>query len=135
MIPIEDQVKILYKLLKKRKFKISHKTIPSYENHKKFVYSNPYRKWFLIKFDESYLGNFYLTYQNIIGINLINYDDNAQLLSILKFIIEKYKPLKEIPSIRNSNFLINTSPSNLELNKKLKKMGYQVIQNTYLILK
>ena len=41
----------LYKLLKERDSKenISHKEMPSYKEHIKFVKSRPYQKWYIIE--------------------------------------------------------------------------------------
>ena len=47
----KSHIDLLFTLLKQRKTSnnISHSKIPSYEEHKKFIFSNPYRYWFIIK--------------------------------------------------------------------------------------
>src|SRR5580692_8542980 len=67
--------KFLYELLKEREpsQNISHREMPSYEEHIRFVDSYPYREWFVI-FDEwgnvemGPIGAIYLSKQNEIGI-------------------------------------------------------------------
>ena len=120
----------LYILLKKRLFKISHKEMPDYKSHFDFVTNNPYRKWTLIYEEENLLGSYYLTFDNFIGINLLSCDihDYKNLIEQI-LIIER--PLPEIRSIRNKNFLINTSPDNKDLINALKILKFKQIQTTY----
>lgn len=46
----EKDIRFLYQLLKLRKplENISHKNMPSYNEHTKFVKSKPYQKWYII---------------------------------------------------------------------------------------
>ena len=67
-----DHYKILYELLKNRKHSISHKEMPTYEEHEEFCKNNPYRLWFILFSGDSPIGTFYLTEDNRIGINLID---------------------------------------------------------------
>ena len=71
----KKHIDILFKLLSNRKFNISHKEMPSFSEHEKFVSSNPYRYWYLISNKKKYIGSFYIQYDNSIGINLdpLNY--------------------------------------------------------------
>ena len=73
----DNHIKILFELLIKRKFSISHKKMPSFIEHEKFVSSHPYRYWFLISSRKKYIGSFYIQYDNSIGINIdpLNYED------------------------------------------------------------
>lgn len=59
----------LYDLLKERKpwESISHKKVPHYDEHVKFVRSKPYRKWYIIDY-KGPVGAIYLTNKNEIGI-------------------------------------------------------------------
>ena len=43
-----EQIKSLYELLARRTHNISHKEMPTFEQHCDFVKSDPYRVWFLI---------------------------------------------------------------------------------------
>ena len=51
-----ESVKFLYDLLKEKEFSISHKDLPTFEDHKNFVLNHPYHKWFLIIFDNKKVG-------------------------------------------------------------------------------
>ena len=56
----------LYKLLKKRDLKanLSHKKMPSYKQHIKFIKSKPYQKWYIIEKNRKKLGTIYFSKQN-----------------------------------------------------------------------
>ena len=56
----------LYNLLKERKPRanISHKRMPSYSQHIKFVNSHPYTKWYIIFQKNKKIGSIYLTEMN-----------------------------------------------------------------------
>jgi len=62
--------KFLYDLLSERKQfeNISHKKLPSYNNHVKFIKSKPYSKWLLIECKEKIIGSVYLSKNNEIAI-------------------------------------------------------------------
>ena len=63
----------LYELLKSRdpKTNISHKSMPSFKEHVKFVKSKPYNSWYIVIFEKSKLGSVYLSKQNEIGIFIL----------------------------------------------------------------
>lgn len=73
--PPETEV-VLFSLLSERKpyQNISHKQMPTFEAHKHFVRSKPYKDWFLIIHSEMQdaLGSIYLTQNNEIGIFLFD---------------------------------------------------------------
>ena len=131
--PKKIYIKELYYILGKRKskHKISFKTMPSEEEHERFVRKNPYRVWFLIEKNKKYIGTLYLTKMNEVGIHLMR---NLEISKkIISFIISKYKPLKKIDSVRNECFIINISPEDIKLKKIFVDMGAKLIQNTYLL--
>ena len=80
----ELHIKLLYKLLKSRKFTISHEKLPDYDSHKKFVLKNSYRTWNIIKENNKILGTFYITLNNEVGINLINPNHEKYVFIIKK---------------------------------------------------
>ena len=131
----KPHIDLLFKLLKQRKIanNISHSKIPSYAEHKKFVFSNPYRYWFIIKDKNECKGTVFITINNEISIKLIQYKD-ILFIEILNIILKNIKSLKAIPSRRNSNFIFNVSPYNKEIIKVLKKMKCKKIQETYKII-
>ena len=127
-----SHVSILFKILKERKlsYNISHSKLPTFEKHKKFVKSIPYRYWFLIRKAKDNLGVAYITKNNEISIKLTK-DSNLIYKETLNFILKKFKPLRAIPSKRNSNFVINLSPEDKYYVRLLTKIGAKKIQETY----
>ena len=91
----ESHNKFLFDCLAKRKFNISHKNTPNFEEHCIFVREHPYRKWFLISYKSSLIGSIYVLYDNGIGLDLESF--NYYLIKdILKELSFKIKPLKAI---------------------------------------
>ena len=60
----------LYDLLKNRDpiANISHKKMPSYDEHVYFILSNPYTIWYTIEYEGEKTGSIYLSKQDEIGI-------------------------------------------------------------------
>jgi len=124
---------ILFDILNKRIFNISHKKKISFEEHIYFVNNHPYRKWFFISQGNKIIGTIYLTFENEIGINLIDKDHIAVKQS-LQLLFNMFKPLPPIPSIRNEKFLINISPRSNFIKNILKEIDAILIQETYLFV-
>lgn len=61
-----------FELLKERKphESISHKTMPTWEQHLRFVESAPYRAWFVLVQDQERVGCAYVSRANEIGIGI-----------------------------------------------------------------
>ena len=119
----------LYELLSERKshVNISHKKIPTYAKHVKFVMSKPYSKWYVIYHTTEKIGSVYLTKQDEIGIHFKEQNMNNKIRSkVLNMII------KENPRNR---YLININPRNTSLRNFLKNEGFELIQHTYEISK
>ncbi len=121
----EKDVQFLYNLLEERKpvTYISHKKMPTYEEHVNFVKSSPYSKWYIIEVDEERAGSIYLTKQNEIGIFL---NEGLQEKGIgsnaLNVLIGKNPDLR---------YLANINPENKKSIKFFKKLGFTLIQYTY----
>ena len=132
--PIPKHINFLYALLKFREQKesISHYKLPSLKNHKKFVLNSPYRYWFLIKEKEMLIGATYISKTNTLGLHLLNINHSV-VESVLLFILERIKPLKPIPSIRNELFTINLNNNSNSLANIIRKIGGLKIQETYIL--
>ena len=122
--------KLLYEFLRKRKFNISHKNLPTYQNHINFVENNPYRKWFLISLNFEIIGSIYILYDNGIGIDIpkTNYKIVGEILKIVFF---KIKPLKAVASIRTNNFHINVASKNNSMHKFIIDSGGVLKQHSF----
>tara|TARA_Y100001968_G_C19410192_1_gene745849 strand:+ start:708 stop:1130 length:423 start_codon:yes stop_codon:yes gene_type:complete len=128
----DSHINILFSLLNKRQYSISHSAPVSIDDHIQFVKNHPYRNWFLIYKENKAIGSCYLTYQNTLGINLVIDNVEFYKLSIEK-ITALLSPLEPIPSLRNKKFTVNISPNNISLEKALIELGSKKIQITYLL--
>ena len=121
----EIDYEFLYELLLQRKeiVNISHKKMPTYEEHVKFVKSEPYSKWYIIQIDDKKIGSIYLTKQNEIGIHILEeYEDDERYKNVIKEFIKKYP---------QDNFFLNISPRNELYINFVKDLGFHLIQHTY----
>lgn len=135
VIPSDSQTELLYQQLRSRTYNISHRELPSYENHKKFVAKHPYRAWFIIKSKDVVLGNVYIQYDNSIGLNCSHEINESQIKSILDVINIKINPLDPIPSVRSDKFFLNVATSNIDLQNKLKNIGLIESQRSFVFHK
>jgi len=132
----EENIKSLYKLFISRPnyHLISAKKQISFEKHKKFVKNNPYRYWFIIYVKNNLAGTIYFTKENTIGYFIKNkYLSNTQI--IFKSILKIIKPLPKKLSVRQDFFTINISHRNKKYKKIFKKIGFELIQETFLLKK
>lgn len=128
----DDKIELLYTFLKNRKKPISHQSMPSFEEHKAFVKSHPYRAWYLIKNESGFIGTIYILSNNCIGTHLEKGFEH-DLPELLQLIRKKHRPLKAIKSVRGGFFSINVSPDNADMIKILTASGAKHIQSTYSI--
>ena len=129
VVTVKD-IKILYDLLKKRKYTISHNTLPSFETHKKFVLSEPYQHWYIITENQNAIGTFYIQKNNSIGLNIIS-PSIGKVKKILDYINKHIEPNKSYPSKTPCYFYINVAPSNYILSNILEEIGCLEIQKSY----
>jgi len=126
LIPVDkSDIKFLYNQLKERdpKINISHKKMPTYTEHSKFVLSKPYSKWYIIIHKNKKIGNTYLTKTNEIGIFILK---SIKIKGIGKIVLEEI--IKNNP---RSRYLANVSPNNDKSSNFFKKNGFKLIQYTY----
>ena len=126
-----EHIILLFEHLKKKSFPISHKNLPSFDEHKEFVLTSPYRFWFLVKNNGQDLGNCFISYQNCIGLNVITNkkDDYAM---ILEKIFKEFSPLPAIKSIRTESFHVNSNPQNRLLKEALISFKMDLLEETYI---
>ena len=127
-----QKVSFLYNLLKRRSHKISHTTIPSFFEHRKFVRNHPYRAWFLIQRRNNYIGSIYVYKNNGIGISVESGKENC-IRPAIKNLLEKIKPLEAIKSVRHAEFGVYAAPTDKKLIAVLKGMGSYFAQVTFLL--
>ncbi len=119
----------LYSLLIERDplVNISHKKMPTYKNHLKFVMSKPYSKWYIIKSKNQSMGSIYLSKQNEIGIFIKKGMQGKGIGKISMQLLMKKNPRKR--------YLANVNPKNIKSIKFFKKNGFRLIQYTYELTK
>ncbi|MGQ0790780.1 MAG: N-acetyltransferase [Nitrosopumilaceae archaeon] len=119
----------LYELLQKRDImaNISHKKMPSYSQHIKFVSSNPYSYWYIILIDHEKVGSIYLTKLNEVGISIMKEKQIKNLeMMVLKILMKKH-PKKR--------YLANISARNKKQKGFFQSQGFKLIQYTYELTK
>ena len=121
----ETDYKFLYELLLQRKkiVNISHKKMPTYEEHVKFIESEPYSKWYIIQIDDKKIGSIYLTKENEIGIFV---KEDIQRRGIGSNALNELININ--PGLR---YLANINPKNEKSIEFFKKSGFKLIQYTY----
>ena len=132
IIPDDEQVDILYRLLTSRKHGISHTQTPSFAEHDAFVRNHPYRAWFLVRDAGACIGATYIHTDNSIGIHLDDKEMPDRLQQVLDEITKRFEPLPAVKSVRNGNFSINVAPTDKALMAALEKCGFAVVQLTYI---
>lgn len=127
----EEAIQILYELMGEREShqNISHKEMPTMDEHVQFVDSDPYKAWFLIEVPATELihevvGSIYLTHQNEIGIQLFKqYIGKGYGAEAVNMLMDAFE----------GPFLMNISPENSDSIRFFEGLGGRHIQNTYKI--
>ena len=121
----KSDYRFLYDLLMERnpRANISHKKMPTYNEHVSFVSAKPYSKWYVILYRVNKVGSIYLTSQNEIGIFIKKSFQNKQIGNIaLRKLIQK-NPKKR--------YLANVNPKNKKSIRFFKNNGFKLIQCTF----
>ena len=124
----EQDYEILYKLLKEKRNAISHRKMPTYEDHKNFVLNHPYRSWMIIYNENKVTGSIYIHHDNSIGLNLQTNLATSDIEAILNEVTSEYAPLEEKKSVIPNYFFLNVSPDEKDLIKSLNEIGYSIKQ-------
>ena len=120
-----SDIKFLFDLLKERDLRvnISHKKMPTYNEHTKFIKSKPYSKWYIILKSKQKIGSIYLSKNDEIGIFL---SKKFQGKNVGNFVLNEL--MKKNPRKR---FLANVNPKNKKSMEFFKKNGFKLIQYTF----
>jgi RimJ/RimL family protein N-acetyltransferase len=120
-----SDVKFLFDLLKERdpRVNISHRKMPTYSQHTKFIKSKPYSKWYIILKSKQKIGSIYLSKNDEIGIFLSKKFQGKNVgNSALNELIKK-NPRKR--------FLANVNPKNKKSISFFKNNNFKLIQYTF----
>ena len=74
VISDEKQILKLFNSLESRSHFISHKEMPEYSSHEEFVRNNPYRVWYMVNLNNTFVADLYVQNDNSIGLNNLIYD-------------------------------------------------------------
>ena len=120
-----SDVKFLFDLLKERDpcANISHKKMPTYSQHTKFINSKPYSKWYIILKSKQKNGSIYLSKNDEIGIFL---SKKFQGKNVGNFALNEL--MKKNPRKR---FLANVNPKNKKSISFFKNNNFKLIQYTF----
>ena len=115
----------LYDLLKNKdpNANISHKKMPSYDEHVEFVMSKPYTNWYIIEYDKKNVGAIYLSKQDEIGISVNNDYEYDQIVKPALKLLMKLNQRKR--------YLANTSPKDVRSQEFLLKNGFTSLEYVY----
>ncbi len=117
---------VLFKLLKEREKKtnISHRRMPSWRAHARFVRSKPYRYWRLIlNRDGEVVGAVYLSKMDEIGLFVFKrYRGHGYGGAALKLLLDNES---------GRRLLANVNPKNKSSVDFFRRAGFKHIQNTY----
>ena len=121
----KSDYRFLYNLLMERdtRANISHKKMPTYNQHVSFVSAKPYSKWYVILYGASKAGSIYLTSQNEIGIFIKKSFQNKQIGNIVL-----HKLIQKNPKKR---YLANVNTQNKKSMRFFKNNGFKLIQYTF----
>ena len=119
----------LYDLLKNKdpNANISHKKMPSYDEHVEFVMSKPYTNWYIIEYEKKNVGAIYLSKQDEIGISVSNDYEYDQIVKPALKLLMKLNQRKR--------YLANTSPKDVRSQEFLLKNGFTGLEYVYEMIK
>jgi hypothetical protein len=144
-------IEFLYGLVKERleepDTNISHRTMPTIEQHRAFMHRRPYTHWYLVETElrradiesatelpplPTWVGYISATPRNEIGIVLLKYWRGRGLgPAIVQEFIKTHDPLPAEPSVRSGSWLANIHPKNsASLHMFQSKLGGKIIQVT-----
>jgi RimJ/RimL family protein N-acetyltransferase len=115
----------LYQMLKSRDptVNISHKEMPTRQEHLRFFDSRPYQAWYIIEHEDEWFGNIYLTHANEIGIHILPvYEGNGYGKWAVQELMRQHGPRR---------YLANISPLNLPSQKFFRALEFKICQFTY----
>jgi len=122
---LDDSVEFLYELLYERtpEQSISHKKMPTIDEHFAFFDSVPYELWMMIFNDDDVaVGSIYLTHNREVGIFIKKEHQGKGYGKNAIGLLREYSP---------GRLLANINPYNAKSRTMFEKMGAKMIQVTY----
>lgn len=139
-----EALQFLYELLRQRSeeddpyVNISHRQLPTVDQHQAFFTSKPYRHWWMIeyaaKMDAPWepAGTILLTKRNEIGIVLLRSHRRRGIgRAAVQWVLDNYQPLPGVASDRLGSFVAHINPANYASIRLFTGAGGKHISNTY----
>lgn len=129
LIPVserpDDAVQVLWDLLAERPAvaNISHRQMPTFEEHEQFVENNPYYEWYLIEADCGIVGAIYITHAYEIGIAIFSQHQRKGYAKQAVYML--------MAENGKQRYLANVAPGNEASKAFWRKIGFRHIQETY----
>ncbi len=115
---------VLFELLSERTIdqSISHKGMPSLDQHRAFIDSKPYLAWYLIESESEIVGSVYLSQMREVGLFIFKrYWSRGFGAEVVRVLREKHP----------GRLLANINPANERSIRFFNRLGFKHIQNTY----
>jgi RimJ/RimL family protein N-acetyltransferase len=133
---VETAVDLLWQLLSERppEASISHRRMPTREEHARFVAGHPYRCWYLIEEPAArrFVGACYLSRQNEMGIAILKaFQRRGFARAAVLELLRAHPPLPAIAGERRGTYVANVAPQNAALHDFFQGLGGRLIQHTY----
>ena len=121
----KKDLRFLYELLKERKpsTNISHRKMPTFNQHLNFVLSKPYSKWYIIFNKNKKIGSIYISKQDEIGLHIKNLKWQKQIAEITIKLLKQKNP--------RDRYLVNINPKNKKMLNFYENNGFKLIQHTF----
>ena len=103
---------------------------PPFDKHKKFVLSQPYGYWYLIKNHGIIIDTFYIKYDSSVSINI----SSPTVAIEQNFVKNNISPKIVMPSKIPHYFFINVAKWNNKLIAILDKLGHMAIQVSHKLI-
>lgn len=150
----QGALEFLYELMQEREpeVNISHRDLPSFEQHRGFVTRRPYRFWYMIEAEiysksepgqigpssseesitQLWIGYISVTQANEIGLVLRKpYRGCGYGPAAIAQLMQLHRPNPPLEGSRNGHWLANIAPTNEHSKHIFQKLGFRKIQETY----
>ena len=117
--------RVLYDLLMERTphVNISHRRMPTWRQHLRFIATRPYTAWYIINSHREYVGAIYLTAADEIGVGILSlWQGNGFGPRAIRLLMRKHP---------RARYLANINPRNETSIRMFRRMGFRLIQQTY----
>jgi GNAT superfamily N-acetyltransferase len=136
-----DASQFLWDLLNERQphQSISHRGLPTREQHDAFVAFHPYRCWFIVLesfpdlgIAEAPVGQVYATKANKLGVTIkAEFQGRWLGKAAVKALMATCEPLPAIAAVRAGAWLANINPNNERSIHMFEELGFKHVSNTY----